>query len=67
MVGGLILRSVRRSVLTQIRCLGWVNSSLGQAVDHKMFFRFVCYLVVVWLISGSDGTYTFLKLNFQGI
>lgn len=52
---GLTLSSVRRSVLTQTRCLGWVNSSLGQAIDHKMFFRFVCYLVVVWLISGSDA------------
>lgn len=34
-------------------CLCWVNSSLGQATDRKMFLRVVCYLVVVWPVSAS--------------
>lgn len=50
----LILSAVRRSILIQTRCLGQVNSTLDQAIDHKMFFWFVCYLVVVWPIPGSD-------------
>lgn len=51
----LILSSVIRYILIQTRYLGWVNSSLGQGIAHKMFFRFVCYLVVVWLIPASDA------------
>lgn len=52
-----ILSGVRRATLIKTRCLCWVNSNMGQATDHKMFLRVVCYLVVVWPIPASYGAY----------